>query len=156
MTKTTMIMLGASVLLLGITAVVATKRISPLSWGWYGEVQKTGDLAVSGYDPVAYFAGAAAVGNADYTTQWQGATWRFASAENKAMFEATPETYAPQFGGFCSYASSKGFTATIDPMAFLVNEGKLYLFNDAKMRDNFVAEIPDGVIAKAQGNWASR
>lgn len=156
MTKTSMLMIGAVTLVLVLTAVVATKRISPLGWGWYGEIQKTGDLAVSGYDPVAYFSGAATPGQPTFRTQWQGATWQFASAENKAIFEAAPENYAPQFGGFCSYASSKGFTAKVDPTAFRIEEGKLYLFNDAGMRDKWIAALPDGVIAKSRKNWESR
>ena len=95
-------------------------------------------------------------GNAEYRSDWGGAHWLFASAERKAAFDADPEQYAPQFGGFCAYAASKGFTATVDPTAYRVEAGKLYLFNDASMRDKWVTELPDGVIDKARGNWGRR
>jgi len=82
---------------------------------------------------VAYHTeGKAVEGNAEFTHQWRGATWRFASAENRDRFIAAPERYAPQYGGYCSWAVSHGYTANGDPKAWKVVDGKLYLnYNDA-------------------------
>jgi YHS domain-containing protein len=155
MTKLQIFGLGMAVLVVAVTAVVRAKRISPLGWGWYGTVQTTDGAALRGYDPVAYQAGNAVLGNAAHAINWNGAEWRFASAENKAAFVDQPEHYAPQFGGFCAYASSKGFTATVDPTAFKVEGGKLYVFNDAGMREKWIAELPR-VISQAEENWKRR
>lgn len=95
-------------------------------------------------------------GDSAHTLTWHGAEWLFSSAENRALFEAEPERYAPEFGGFCAYASSKGFTTSVDPTAFRVEGGKLYLFNDASMRDKWIAELPEGVIGKATERWKVR
>ena len=62
-----------------------------------------------------------------FSYQWMGATWLFATAENRDRFQAEPERYAPQYGGYCAYAVSKGRTASIDPEAWRVVDGKLYL-----------------------------
>jgi len=97
-------------------------------------VNKASDgLALGGYDSVAYHTeGKAVEGNAEFTHQWRGATWRFASAENRDRFIAAPERYAPQYGGYCSWAVSHGYTANGDPKAWKVVDGKLYLnYNDA-------------------------
>ena len=97
-------------------------------------VNKAGDgLALGGYDCVAYHTeGKAVEGRSDLTHQWRGATWRFASAENRDRFLASPETYAPQYGGYCSWAVSHGYTANGDPKAWKIVGGKLYLnYNEA-------------------------
>lgn len=151
-----MVALGALILIVVAAAVIRAKRISPLGWGWYGNVQTTNGQALHGYDAVAYHAGVAVRGDPAHTLQWHDAEWRFTSGENRALFEADPARYAPQFGGFCAYASSKGFTASVDPTAFRIEGGRLYLFNDASMRDKWIAELPDGVISRAQERWKGR
>ncbi|WP_438955735.1 YHS domain-containing (seleno)protein [Cognatiyoonia sp.] len=77
--------------------------------------------AIRGIDQVAYWTiGAPVAGSDDHMLMWRGATWKFASADNMAMFEANPEAYAPQYGGYCAYAVSKGDTATTDPEAWTI------------------------------------
>ena len=84
--------------------------------------------ALKGYDAVAYFAVNNAVkGDAKYAYVWNGAKWLFSSEENMNKFKADPEAYAPQFGGYCAYAVSEGYTADADPEAWKVVDGKLYL-----------------------------
>ena len=84
--------------------------------------------AIYGYDTVAYFTENKAVkGKKDVTHSWRGADWHFASEENKALFVANPEKYAPQYGGYCAYAMSDGRLVGIDEDAFTIHEGKLYL-----------------------------
>lgn len=156
MTKTRIATLVGVLALAAVAGVASAKRISPLSWGWYGAIQRTGNLALHGHDAVSYFSGAPLRGDSTHTVTWRGATWHFASEANRALFEAQPERYAPQFGGFCAYAASKGFTASIDPSAFRVEREKLYVFNDASARDDFIAELPAGVVARAEQQWKSR
>lgn len=84
--------------------------------------------ALRGYDAVAYFAVDKAVkGDPKFEYTWNGAKWFFSSEENMKKFQADPEAYAPQFGGYCSYAVSEGYTADGDPEAWKVVDGKLYL-----------------------------
>ncbi len=110
-------------------------------------------VAIAGADPVAYFtAGDYVPGDAAYTYDWNGATWQFASAENQALFAADPEKYAPQYGGFCAWAVSQGYTAPIDPTAWKIVDGKLYLNYDKKIQAKWEKDIP-GNITKADGNW---
>lgn len=89
---------------------------------------KKGDVAVSGYDPVAYFTvGEPTKGSADFESTYQGATYRFASAENKATFDANPASYAPQYGGYCAWAISQGKKASGNVKFWAIEDGKLYL-----------------------------
>lgn len=118
-------------------------------------VNKTflGGVAIDGYDPVAYFTdGKPVKGSKDHEFDWQGATWRFASAEHRDLFAADPEKYAPQYGGYCAYAVANDSLAGIDPEAWTIHEGKLYLNYSAKIRQQWSEDIP-GYIAKADANW---
>jgi YHS domain-containing protein len=110
-------------------------------------------VAIKGYDPVAYFTmGRPVEGSRDYEYQWMGATWRFASAENRDVFAADPAKYAPQYGGYCAYAVSQGATADIDPAAWHIEGGKLYLNLSPQVQSIWLKDIP-GYIAKADANW---
>lgn len=87
-----------------------------------------GNLAIEGYDAVAYFTEQRAVeGRKEHETNYKDANWRFTSAANLAAFQADPERYAPQYGGYCAWAVSQNDTASIDPTQFTVHDGKLYL-----------------------------
>lgn len=110
-------------------------------------------LALDGYDAVAYFkTGKPAKGSAEHAVTWNGATWHFSSAENKAAFEAKPEAYAPQYGGYCAWAVSEGYTAKGDPGIWRIVEGKLYLNYNASVQKSWEKDIP-GRIAKGDKNW---
>ncbi|MHA1151869.1 MAG: YHS domain-containing (seleno)protein [Alphaproteobacteria bacterium] len=86
------------------------------------------NLAVSGYDPVAYFVeGRPVEGRKAFEFEWNGATWRFADADNLAAFKADPEKFAPQYGGYCAWAVSQGGTASTEPELWRIVDGKLYL-----------------------------
>ncbi|MBT1450608.1 YHS domain-containing protein [Glaciecola sp. XM2] len=85
-------------------------------------------LAIKGYDPVAYFTQADAVqGNQQFTAEYNGAVYYFASAENQALFNGTPAKYAPQYGGYCAFGVTQEKKYDIDPTAWAVVDGKLYL-----------------------------
>lgn len=110
-------------------------------------------LALDGHDAVAYFkAGKPVKGSPEHGLTWNGATWRFASAENKAAFEASPQTFAPQYGGYCAWAVSQGYTAKGDPNTWRIVDGKLYLNYNASVQKDWEKDIP-GRIAKADKNW---
>ena len=109
--------------------------------------------AINGYDPVAYFTeGKPVEGSSDHAYDWNGAEWHFASAENLETFKADPEKYAPQYGGYCAYAVSKGATAPTDPEAWTIHEGRLYLNFSLEVRGIWKEDIP-GNVAKADANW---
>jgi len=111
------------------------------------------DLAIRGADPVAYFTeGAAVPGVPDYEYEWNGATWRFSSADNLATFMADPEAYAPQYGGYCAKAMSEGNLASVDPRAWKIVDGKLYLNYSQEVQAQWFEDIP-GNIAKADAFW---
>ncbi|MDA5093821.1 YHS domain-containing (seleno)protein [Aliiroseovarius sp. KMU-50] len=110
-------------------------------------------IAWDGYDPVAYFTkGAPTAGNADFSLEYMGATVLFSSAETRDMFAENPDKYAPQFGGYCAYAASKGYIAPTVPEAWTVHEDKLYLNFSLRARELWSKDIP-GNIAKGNANW---
>ena len=110
-------------------------------------------LAISGYDPVAYFTQAKPVaGDARFTATYQGATWRFASAANRDAFVKNPQAYAPQFGGYCALAVSEGATAKTEPENWKIVDGKLYLNYSDKAQEIWEKDIP-GNIALGHKNW---
>lgn len=112
-----------------------------------------GGVAIEGYDPVAYFDdGMPVEGSKEWTAEWNGATWRFASAEHRDAFLADPEAYAPQYGGYCAWAVSQGSTAGIDPDAWTVRDGKLYLNYNKSVQEKWLADA-EAAIERADANW---
>jgi hypothetical protein len=125
----------------------------PASAGGVVNSSSPGKVAIGGYDPVAYFTEAKPVeGSGDFEYAWMGATWRFASAADRDRFAAEPEKYAPQYGGYCAYAVSQGGTADVDPAAWHIENGKLYLNLNKKVQSLWLQDIP-GYIGKADANW---
>ena len=109
--------------------------------------------AIRGYDPVSYFTqGQAAKGNSSYQSRYQGATWLFSTAENKALFDSDPQQYAPQYGGYCAWAVSQGYTASIDPKAWKIVGDRLYLNYSKAVQDQWSRNIPMN-IADGDANW---
>jgi hypothetical protein len=113
------------------------------------------DVAVSGYDPVAYFTDNQPVrGRKEFTARWNGAEWRFASAAHRDAFVAEPARYAPQYGGYCAWAVSQGYTAPADPDAWKIVGSKLYLNYDREIAAKWEQDIP-GNIVSADDKWPS-
>ncbi len=111
------------------------------------------NLAVSGYDTVAYFTDNKAVeGDARYSTEYKGATWHFSSSENRDKFEAAPEQYAPQYGGYCAWAVAHNSTAKGDPQQWEIHNGKLYLNYNANIKKRWQAD-KQNLIGKADRYW---
>lgn len=112
-----------------------------------------GGVAIEGIDPVGYFTeGRPVEGSSEFATEWNGAEWHFANAENLAAFEADPEKYAPAYGGYCAWAVSQGYTAAIDPEAWTIVDGKLYLNYNKSIQEKWSKDIP-GLVAKGDANW---
>jgi hypothetical protein len=110
-------------------------------------------VALRGYDAVAFFReGAAAEGSAEFAHEWNGARWLFKSAENRDAFAREPEAFAPQYGGYCSYAVAHGYTADADPRAWKIIGGKLYLNYNEEVRRLWEQDIP-GFLQKSETNW---
>jgi YHS domain-containing protein len=96
------------------------------------------DKAIRGYDAVAYFTqGKAVKGSSDFVHSWQGADWYFSSRQHLDSFSKAPEKYVPQYGGYCAYGCSNGYKASIDPTAWTIVNGKLYLNYSLKIRDEW-------------------
>ena len=112
-------------------------------------------VAISGYDPVAYFHGTGAMrGEPRFEASWRDAVWRFANADNLSLFLADPERYAPQYGGWCAYALSQGqYAAEVDAReAYTVRDGKLYLNWSRRVKTRWERDV-ERRIATADGNW---
>jgi len=110
-------------------------------------------VAIQGYDPVAFFTqGKPVKGQAQFESTYKGAKYLFASAEDKAAFDANPAKYEPQFGGFCAYAVSEGHTAPVKIEAFMIVNGRLLMQYDLDIKKTFEKD-PQGRLAKADKNW---
>ena len=112
-----------------------------------------GGVAIKGYDPVAYFTQSKPIkGEKAHSHKWNGATWRFANARHLELFKASPDKYAPQFGGYCAWAVSQNYTANIDPSQWTVYKEKLYLNYDKDVQKKWLAD-KDNFIELATKNW---
>jgi YHS domain-containing protein len=117
-----------------------------------------GGVAIKGYDPVAYFTEARAVkGSSDFSHEFLGETWNFTNAEHRDTFAADPVSYAPQYGGYCAGEVhdaniGSGITTNVDPDAWRIIEGKLYLFY-RKSGAEWFGQNSDEKVAKADANW---
>jgi YHS domain-containing protein len=111
------------------------------------------NVAVSGYDPVAYFTtGRPVKGSTAYKVIHKGAEYHFANAANLAKFKANPSAYTPQYGGYCAWAVSQGYTASGDPTVWKIVNGKLYLNYNREVGTKWQKNIP-GHIRSANTNW---
>jgi YHS domain-containing protein len=110
-------------------------------------------LALRGYDPVAYFEiGKPAVGRAEFEYLFDDVRYRFASAEHLTLFRADPERYAPRFGGYCAMGISQGRKFEPDPNAWVISDGRLFVFGNLGARDDFRADFVERA-RKARENW---
>lgn len=116
-------------------------------------VYNTDGVAVDGSDVVAYFTqGAPVKGSPEFAHVWNGVTWHFASAENRDAFAANPAVYAPQYGGYCAWAVSNGYTASTVPEAWRIVDDKLYLNFSRRIQSRWERDIP-ARIAAGDANW---
>ena len=109
--------------------------------------------AIKGYDTVAYFTeGKPVQGSELYSTEYNKATWLFASQVNLELFISNAEKYAPQYGGYCAYAVSQNSTASIKPELFTIVDGKLYLNYNQSVNEKWLANRQNFIV-QADKNW---
>lgn len=150
-------LIAVAVLIVAIAGFATVKKVSPVGWGWWGTTNTSSGVALQGYDPVSYFDGESpSKGSDQHAFDWNGASWHFSSAANQQRFAADPSRFAPQFGGFCAFAVGKGFTADPMPEAWHIEDGKLYVFADLNVRDDWVAALSEGSRQQSEENWARR
>lgn len=109
-------------------------------------------VALGGNDATAYAAQQVQPGAPEHSSSHGGATYLFASAENKQKFDAAPAQFAPAYGGFCAYAASLNRVSPSDPAVYLVHEGQLLMFTNEDFRTQFQQD-PTGNKQKADANW---
>ena len=118
-----------------------------------GDFFETDGVALRGYDPVAYFVAARPQkGQAQYSYEYKGSKFYFASDANRRAFMQSPDKYAPQFGGYCAYGTSQGYKVSTQPDAFAIVKDKLYLNYDKKVQTIWQQDVP-GNIQRAEKNW---
>ncbi len=151
------ISIAISVIVIGVIGFATVKKLSPVGWGLWGTTNTSSGTALHGYDPVSYFDDGAPVrGEESFTFEWHDAVWQFSSDDNKERFAASPDQFAPQFGGFCAFAVAEGFTADASPDAWHIEGDSLYVFADENVRYEWVAALRDGSLERARENWAKR
>lgn len=146
--RRTLLVAGLTLIAAG-TAQAETMSPGDINTGYFGNV------AIKGYDPVAYFTeGKAVPGDPSITAEWLGAEWHFANTKDRDLFTANPIAYAPQYGGHCADGMAYVATAVtinIDPTAWSVIDGKLYLSYDPGSAKDLAEGA--GLIGKADANW---
>lgn len=113
------------------------------------------DYAIHGYDTVAYFTeGKPVKGNDQFVAEYNGAQWAFSSAENKTLFENDPGKYAPQFGGYCAFAAAHNALSDVDPAAWHIIDGKLYLNYSQRVEFMWLGNLSSN-LEKAESYWST-
>jgi peroxiredoxin len=137
----------------------STAKAEPVRATPKWNLAKKDHLAISGYDPVAYFpegGGKALKGSESITVEHKGAKYRFANAANKAAFGADPAKYEPAYGGWCAWAMLDGEQVEVDPKSFIVKDGRLFLFYDGILADTRAKWLKGNhanQAGKADTNW---
>ncbi len=138
--------LAIFLLAMGIS-LTARADIDPVYTGFFS------NEAIKGYDAVAYFTeGKPVKGLDEFSFDYMGAEWKFASQAHLDLFRADPEAYAPQYGGYCAYAVANGETASAEPDLWTIHNGKLYLNYNRRINERFQQDI-DNYIRQADQNW---
>lgn len=113
----------------------------------------TDRLGLKGYDPVAYFTlSTPTPGLAEYEYTYDGVRYHFANARHRDLFKASPEKYAPQFGGSCANNMANGVRRESDPTVWMIVNGNLYVFAGAAGAERFRTEAETAAL-KAAANW---
>jgi YHS domain-containing protein len=137
-----------------LAATISAAFAASYRFGKVDAINKTfSGVAIKGYDAVAYFTeGKSVKGSSEFQYEWLGAKWHFASAAHRDAFAKDSLKYAPQFGGYCAWAVSQNYTAGIDPEAWKVVDGKLYLNYSKSVQKTWEQDVP-GNIRKGNENW---
>ena len=127
-------------------------QTNPDSYKWNDAERRSAEEI----DVVAYFSlgesDNAVYGKEEFSYNWEGFTWQFSSQKNLDLFKENPEKYIPQYGGYCAYAVSKNYTASIDPNAWTVHDGKLYLNYSKGVRSTWSKDMNERIV-NGNNNW---
>ena len=137
-------------------ALAAAVSLLPLTSAWaVDEHFAAGGVAIGGFDAVAFHTqNKPTPGSAQFTTEYQGVKWQFASAAHRDMFAANPAKYAPAYGGWCSAGASKGKkVATMPDKYWAVVDGQLYLNSSEAAHTKLFLADTQSVIRKGETNW---
>ena len=141
-------LLVASVRVFALAVLIASTTVALA-----GAFFEQSGVAIRGYDAVAYFTqGKPVKGSPAFATDYQGSTFHFSSAAHRDAFIADPAKYAPQYGGYCAFGTSRGYKAAIEPSAFTVVDGKLYLNYNRDIQQQWSRDIA-GHVRTADRNW---
>ncbi len=141
---------AGAALFFATSVALAAPPINTLKGGLFGG---RADVAILGYDPVAYFTdGKPVKGSAAHAFEWMGAKWLFASQAHLDLFKADPAKYAPQYGGYCAYGVAQDNLVSIEPDKFTVLDGKLYLNYNADVQATW-SKDPRGYVKQADAKF---
>ena len=99
-------------------------------------------VMLKGHDVVAYFTqGKHMLGSAQIKSVHEGVTFRFASAEHKALFDKEPQRYLPQYGGYCANGIVYGIPWGGDADTWRIDDGKLYIFGGAGSKAAYELDV---------------
>ena len=137
-----------------LAVLTALSAAAPVAFADKAQVYtgRFSNTAVGGYDAVSYHTGTPQKGDKAFATDYQGAEYRFANQANLDAFKENPAAYAPQYGGYCAWAVSQGYTAKGSPKHWRVVDGKLYLNYNGDVQKTWEADIP-GFVEAADANW---
>jgi YHS domain-containing protein len=134
-----------------ISIICISLLIAVGSFAQNGTYSSTNGIAIKGYDPVAYFLQNSAMpGKDDFTYEWSGTKWKFASQANLDAFKTAPDKYAPQFGGFCAYGCSEKHKSPTDPNAWTIIDNKLYLNYNLKVKEIWLKDTASRIAAATE------
>jgi hypothetical protein len=149
-------MFGFGVIVVAVSVIVGALFVAPLfeSKGQFADYNvDANNVAIHGFDTVAYFTdGKPTKGKKDFEHVWNDARWHFASATNRDLFTANPDRYAPQFGGYCAAGVALGEYADVDPEAWTIVDGKLYMIS-TKENNEVWRKARDAHIDYGTYNW---
>lgn len=129
------------------TALQAAEPVAPIN------ADPRTHVAIEGADVVAYFEqGESVKGSPEHTVTHNGAVWRFSTEAHRDAFAADPERFVPQYGGYCAWAVGNNYTAEIDPDAWRIVDGRLYLNYSPKIQRRWESDR-DALIKAADQNW---
>ena len=140
-------------ILIGGGVFMKTSNIYPIALGMHDDVMNEDNVAIGGYDAVAYFTQEAAVlGSAEFTSNHESVDWKFSSAENLAHFEANPSRYIPAYGGHCSFGACKGAAVYAEPTIWTVVDGRLFFFSKEDAKAEALLDFAT-VVEIGDNNW---
>ncbi|EPJ48014.1 MAG: hypothetical protein OFPI_31090 [Osedax symbiont Rs2] len=139
-----------------LKAIVITAAMAISQFSFAADIEANADdndIAIKGYDPVAYFTqGKAMQGSHKYSATYKNAIYHFSNANNRDLFKANAEKFAPQYGGFCAMGVAMKLKFDTDPQAWRIVDQKLYLNLSKTVQKKWLSDIP-GHIDTAENNW---